>query len=307
MTFSPRKNESAIGIGGVVTTFFETICNRFEQYIFHSNPHEGYQFIRKTAIEIVTSGLGEIDSPDDAILDVIPSSPRNADLIPQMNKIYRLFESNEQDAAIDAAQLLADTAEKTGDVKTRIDCMHLLGRFRHSQRILEEVLQLSIEDRYEEGFVRAIHELARICLHTNVPLRAEAGFRFTLDYYSFKFFQAQNDETPFHEVRLLESNVNASLNCIGNLREILVLYLSGPSEAGEFIRTIDIPDVREKFDAGFEFIDVRAMALAGICMADGPSRIMKLRNKAALMRSKYPRIASLAENEASYLEGMYGG
>lgn len=295
--------------------FYDAICSSLRDDVRRLRPSETYYYIRDRALDIAIDGPGSRRSAGESVLDVVPPSRRSPELVARINRLFRQYEAREGRALLAPADDLAASAEAAGDTMSRLDCLHVKARVHidagdldAADEQLDEILDASWDECYEAGFVRAIHEKACVADCRYDLLKAEAGFRFSLDYYGTKSARADEEGTPPRERKLISGNFAQSLRCLCNLGRTFDAFLAGPVEAMQFLERLDVPAIRGDVEAGFHMLEIRSIAVLGFSTLGSDARYVSgMQRKAERLREVCPGLLPLAEDELSFLTDLRDG
>jgi hypothetical protein len=210
---------------------------------FHHNLASGRDWeARGMLLQIIAAGLAE-QVTDGTIKDGI------AEVLTINRRILQAGYAALNQKSWDAARSLARDARRacmvTGDYRGEIDATHLLARIDHESGNLdsaaqqyESVHQMSEGIDYQDGVVRAGHEMARIQAHRGQFLEAEAGFRRALHFYAD---------------RRDEANLQAAID------GLIALGEGALSFPDHFLPHLDPQEVL--FGSANQYLDIRATAL----------------------------------------------
>ena len=139
---------------------------------------------------------------------------------------------------------------------------------------------------YPAAFVAAVHEKARLAESVYDLIEAEAGFRFALDYY------AAVKQMP---------NMTVAINGLRRIAEVLMLFSRGPNEAIDFIKSLNSEYINYNNKTGYEFLEIRSLALNGIArIPQHRDYLANLVRKAFKLKAHLSRLSDLSLDEAEY-------
>ena len=278
---------------------YEYLKRTFLSYVVQNlNPVGGYNFIRNAVLNLHNFGFAyfrsiidfpslEIYLPPDQFTQVI------------LNNAYELYNTGEQENALTVANTCLDRCKNDADPILRINSLHLIARINHDKaeyeqadKLYNEVLHLSEQYDYPAAFVAAVHEKARLAESVYDLIEAEAGFRFALDYY------AAVKQMP---------NMTVAINGLRRIAEVLMLFSRGPNEAIDFIKSLNSEYINYNNKTGYEFLEIRSLALNGIArIPQHRDYLANLVRKAFKLKAHLSRLSDLSLDEAEYISQFTG-
>ena len=268
-------------------------CTFFSYIADNLDPAGGYEFIRNAVLNLHNIGFTYFRSVVNfTSLEIYLPPDQFTQLI--LNNAYELYNTGELEKALTVANNCLDRCKNEADPILRIDALHLIGRINHdieeyqqADRLYNKVLQLSEQYDYPAAFVSAVQGKSRLAESAYDLLEAEAGFRFALDYYAAIEHM---------------SNMTVAINGLRRVAEMLMLFSRGPNEAIEFIKSLHSDYLSHENDTGYEFLEIRSLALYGIAtIPQHRDYLANLVQKAFKLKAHLSQLSDLSLYEAEYI------
>ncbi len=248
---------------------YETVLSGFRDSLSKLSPQSAYNELRNTAAALALAGFTE------------------------------LYPSNDM---VNASDERLSIAEEHLIGRGRFD----EGRFHQAEDIFLRLMNRAQHASDEGGFIRALHAMSRVNLIRKEFIDAEAGFRFALDYYSFRALHADagpvHTSTAEHDLK----NVEAALNCLSSLAETYFLLSAGPVEAISQIDKLNSQFLSSRDDSGYDFLEIRGHALSLLTARRPDPHVAKLISKAMSLYAERRRLAVYALEEAAWASEQRG-
>jgi hypothetical protein len=297
-----------------MNTLYQTMLAGFRESLAQLSPQKAYSHLRDIASTLVRAGFTQRNTAIEN-RNVLSGTRhlRNRNLLIQLAKAYDAYARKELAEAKRVAEKLITDSDSVLDPWSAVDAEHLLGRIQFDEQRFPEAEEdfLRIMDHaqrltYEEGFIRAVHEISRVQHRKSEIIDAEAGFRVALDYYSLRALRrnvASSDLSPDGQDL---KNIQAALNCLGGVAETYFLLSRGPTEAVHLIDALGSDSFNSRDDSGYDFLEIRGLALNLLTRSELAPHTADLVGKAMKLYADQRALAIYALEEAAWTGDQRG-
>jgi tetratricopeptide (TPR) repeat protein len=226
-----------------------------------------------------------------------------------INKGIHYYQMNEFNRAKDCLLRVLHSNEIEVDAISRIDALHFLGRIYYDRKDYSsaldnynEAIDLSQTIGYTDAFMRGLHERSRIKLQQYKLIEAEVGFRIVLHYYSLKALKLPDLQQDFRKIIL--SNMDYAIHGLSNVADAVTSISDGSSEADDYINAIGNSSITVNDESGFQFLEIRGIAIKESVTADQQRAPVRLYQKAFKLHKLFPQLSAFALREAEYFGEM---
>jgi hypothetical protein len=295
-----------------VNAYYATMAREFAGRLAGFHPTRAYHSIRTTALDLASHGF-DLVPHELAIVAPREATRRRQELVERLVRGYEAYGQGRLQEALEAVLDAVKQADRDGDPLSAIDALHLQGRVQYDLERLGEATDCFAEemDRSQRaacvpGFVRAVHEVSRVCSREFDVVRAEFGFRLAVDYYlaaGRANDSSWEDDAPGSDGQ----NFQAALRCLGSLAQTYALLEEGPTEADAVIDRLASPDLSAKDESGLIFLEIRYLAIAALTSLRRHAPVLaRMVRRAAGLQAVYPRLSALLREEAAYVSALTG-
>jgi hypothetical protein len=293
-------------------SLYQTILLAFRDSLAKLAPLDAYTSLQSIAFDLAHGRFAEINA---AIgFDDIRSQgqfSRNETLLTELSKAYSAYQRGD---LIDLERSVTRITESdSSDPWLSIDAQHLLARalFDEDNVAQAEQMFLLILDQaqhslYADGFIRALHEISRVKAKQSKPVEAEAGFRVALDYYACRALNRNAKPEPSSGSSQDTANLQVALNCLTQLAETYTSLSRGPIEAVRLIDDLSSALVSSSDDSGYDFLEIRSLALNILTRQALSAQTANLLGKALKLYHQHRELAIFAVDEAASICSQRG-
>jgi|GEM_PF-4250308 len=292
------------------SSYYRTILLRFRQGLAKLSVENAYGGLRE-----IVSALTLADFTATPLENVRWGTrfPRTRKAVAQLAAANDAFRRREFDGVKRIAQRIINDSENAIDPSSLVDAEHLLGRvqfeeqhFHEAEKSFLRLMSLAQGCRYDEGFVRALHEMSRVKAKWDEVIDAEAGFRVALDYYSFRAINrnAERDQISADDPDL--KNMQVAINCLSGIAETYFLLSRGPMEAVALIDGLGSDLFSSRDASGYEFFEIRGLALKLLTRREKVPHAANLVAKAMKLYAEHTALSIYGLAEAEWVCAQSG-
>ena len=292
-------------------SLYELILRTFREGIANLTPLQAYVSLQSIALDLAFGRFSEINATIG--FSAIRSRRHLSRSETQLSELSNAYSAYQRGDLFELKRCVAKiTDSNTSDPRLSIDAQHLLGRalfnnddVTQAEQIFLLVLAQAQCIEYEDGFIRALHEISRVKAETK-PVEAEAGFRVALDYYACRALKLDAKPELMSGDTYDAKNTQAALNCLKQLADTYALLSRGPTEAVRVIDDLNSTFVRSSDDSGYDFLEIRGLALVVLTRKALSFHTANLIGKVLKLYDRHRLLALSAIDEATWICSQRG-